>query len=54
MIQARHVSFNIEYGVYTKPIEDALSADKHFGKGNYLDIGKKIQKFLKNIHISQR
>nr|UDL14007.1 MAG: RNA dependent RNA polymerase [Xiangshan tombus-like virus] len=44
MIQARHLSFNIEYGVYIKPLEDALSANKHFGKGNYLDIGRKVHK----------
>ncbi|KAJ8666906.1 hypothetical protein QAD02_008568 [Eretmocerus hayati] len=46
MIQARHITFNIEYGVYIKALEDSLSKDKHFGKGNYLDIGSKIRKFL--------
>nr|QED21532.1 hypothetical protein 1 [Cushing virus] len=44
MIQARDVSFNIEYGVYIKAIEDKLKHDIHFGKGNYLDIGSKIRK----------
>lgn len=47
MIQARHLSFNIDYGTYIKPLEDALGKDIHFGKGNYLDIGKKIHRLSK-------
>ena len=29
MIQARHISFNIEYGIYIKPLKNSLGKDKH-------------------------
>jgi hypothetical protein len=44
MIQARDLTFNIEYGIYIKALEDKLARNIHFGKGNYLDIGAKVYK----------
>lgn len=50
MIQARHISFNIEYGRYIKPLEEhfiSRSSHSHnFGKGNYDQLGAKVMKFL--------
>lgn len=52
LIQARDLTFNIEYGKYIKPIEEHLfkrhRARKHFGKGNYDEIAKRIKKFTKH------
>jgi len=48
MIQARHISFNIEYGCFIKPLEIHLSKTSkhslHFGKGNYDQIAARIDK----------
>lgn len=48
MIQARHQTFNIEYGRYIKKIEESLTKHPkygvHFGKGNYDQIAAKITK----------
>lgn len=42
MIQARHLTFNIEYGRYIKPLEDKLGKLDILGKGTNKEIGKKI------------
>lgn len=47
LIQARDLTFNIEYGRYIKPIENKLAGKRNFGKGNYDTVGNKIAKFLK-------
>lgn len=48
MIQARHISFNIHYGRYIKPLEINLSKRgkfrHHFGKGTPNQIACRIQK----------
>lgn len=48
MIQARHLSFNIEYGKFIKPLETYITHDHHykhhFGKGNTQDIAERIRK----------
>nr|QTJ63608.1 RNA-dependent RNA polymerase [Megalopteran tombus-related virus] len=52
MIQARHVTFNIEYGKYIKPLEEQITKVgrfKHnFGKGNYDEIAKRITKLKRH------
>lgn len=47
MIQARNISFNIEYGRYIKPIEDRMHNKDQFGKGNNTEIASKIYKLSK-------
>nr|QTJ63604.1 RNA-dependent RNA polymerase [Raphidiopteran tombus-related virus] len=51
LIQARHKSFNIEYGCYIKPLEQFLGKEHHhkhhFGKGNYDEIARRINKLRK-------
>nr|AZS32321.1 hypothetical protein 2 [Crane fly tombus-like virus 3] len=47
LIQGRHPTFNLAYGRYIKPLEKSLKIDRHFGKGNYDDIGKKVHYFGK-------
>nr|AZS32318.1 RNA-dependent RNA polymerase [Crane fly tombus-like virus 1] len=47
LIQGRHPTFNLAYGRYIKPLEKSLKIDRHFGKGNYDDIGKKVHYFSK-------
>lgn len=51
MIQARDISFNIEYGRFIKPLEQLLTKNHkyryNFGKGNYDEIAKRI-KLLKS------
>lgn len=51
MIQARSISFNIEYGKFIKPIEHYLFKRSkhrhHFGKGNYDEIARRIAKLKK-------
>nr|QZZ63351.1 hypothetical protein [Leuven Tombus-like virus 1] len=47
LIQARHPTFNIEYGRYIKPLERALKDDVHFGKGCYDNIANKIYRMSK-------
>lgn len=49
MIQARHISFNIEYGRYIKPIEDRLCGFVQFGKGTNLNIASKIYSLSKRF-----
>nr|QTJ63697.1 RNA-dependent RNA polymerase [Coleopteran tombus-related virus] len=47
MIQARHMTFNIEYGKFIKPLEETLFKHHylrhHFGKGNYDEQARRIQ-----------
>jgi len=49
MIQARHITFNIQYGTYIKPLEEMITKKSrykvNFGKGNYDTIAKKIAHF---------
>lgn len=47
MIQARHITFNIQYGRYIKPIEDSLGKRINFGKGTNVEIARKIFKLSK-------
>lgn len=46
MIQARHTTFNIEYGRYIKPLESFTTKkhklNYHFGKGDYNDVARRI------------
>jgi hypothetical protein len=44
-IQARHPTFNIEYGCYIKPLERHLKHRREFGKGTYDQIAAKIHWF---------
>lgn len=44
LIQARHPTFNVEYGRYIKPLERATKGDVHFGKGNFDEVGSKVHK----------
>lgn len=48
MIQARHITFNIEYGRFIKPLELAITKNskfKHyFGKGDPVDLSERIGK----------
>lgn len=51
MIQARHITFNIEYGRYIKPLEHFITK-KHwnktnFGKGDYDELGSRIHKLAR-------
>lgn len=51
LIQARHMTFNIEYGRYIKKIEEKLTQHPtygvHFGKGDYDKIASKIWKLAR-------
>lgn len=48
MIQARHPTFNIEFGRYIKPLEWQVTKygkkSHNFGKGNYDEVGARIDK----------
>lgn len=44
MIQARDITFNIEYGRFIKPIEDKCGKRVQFAKGTNNEIAKKIRK----------
>lgn len=48
MIQARHISFNIQYGKYIKPLEQYVTKKHklalHFGKGTPNEIAERIYK----------
>jgi hypothetical protein len=47
MIQARNITFNIEYGRYIKPIEDCIGKRVQIGKGTNNEIASKIYKLSK-------
>lgn len=47
MIQARDLTFNIEYGRYIKPLELITKKETQFGKGRNIDISNKIYKLAK-------
>lgn len=47
LIQARNPTFNIEYGRYIKPLERACKDDVHIGKGNFDQIGYKVDKLAR-------
>lgn len=49
MIQARDISFNIEYGRFIKPIEDKLHDKVQFGKGTNNEIANKIYRLSKRF-----
>jgi hypothetical protein len=49
MIQARDISFNIEYGRYIKPIEESLYSKIQIGKGTNLSMANKIHKLSKSF-----
>lgn len=47
MIQARHITFNISYGCFIKPLEEHVfkgPLKHHFGKGNYDEQARRIIK----------
>lgn len=47
LIQARNLTFNVEYGRYIKPIEKALSKRVQFGKGTPHQVAKRIMNLKK-------
>lgn len=52
MIQARDLTFNIEYGRYVKPLELRLGKRDQFGKGNFDQIGSKIARLKKTYRYA--
>nr|BDU47024.1 RNA-dependent RNA polymerase [Spodoptera litura male-killing virus] len=53
LIQARHASFNIEYGKFIKPLEQFLTKYHHrrhnFGKGSYDEIARRVAKLSRKF-----
>lgn len=54
MIQSRHMSFNIMYGRYIKPLETVITKtgrfNYNFGKGTYDQIAQKVAKLKKKYN----